>query len=107
MAFFRILLAVMIALGLAMAPVNAALAASKALAMPGMQDCHGKPAKDCPCCDKATCSTDVCGLNCHNLLGTLPVPLRVIAIAGAPDTPADLQKPPDRLQRPPSPPPRS
>ena len=55
MALYRILLAAVIALGLAMAPMSAALAASKALAMPAMDDCHGKPAKDCPCCDKATC----------------------------------------------------
>ena len=107
MALYRILLAASIALGLAMAPMSAALAASKALAMPGMEDCHGRPAKDCPCCDKAICSTELCGLNCHNLLGTLPAPLQVIVVAAAPDKPADPQKPPDRLQRPPPPPPRS
>jgi hypothetical protein len=106
MANYRIILAGLSALAVALAPVASALAAFHVLAMPAMADCHGQATDDPGCCDlKAKCP-DTCGITCCKLIGiisALPVfrepvtvPLRV----------ADPQKPPDWQLRPRPPPPR-
>ncbi len=107
MAFCRLLLAALIALGLSLAPVASALASSQALAKTAMEDCHGKAGKDCPCSDKASCAAQICAFKCYKLLATLSAPLTLLSIPVSPHELAHPQKPPDRLQRPHPPPPRS
>ena len=106
MAYHRLLLAALIALGLALAPGASALASVQGTAAAAM-DCHGTPAKDCPCPDKAKCAIEVCALKCFKLLGALPAPLTLLAATLEPHELAQPQRPPDRSQRPPPPPPRS
>ena len=107
MALYRVVFAGLIALGLALAPIGAALAAGHAMAKPAMEDCHGKPAKNCPCCDTANCSTELCLVKCYKLLGTMPGTPVLLALAIVLDEPADPQEPPNRSLRPHPPPPRS
>lgn len=108
MALCRLLLATLIALGLALAPVASALASGQGLAKAAMEDCHGTPVgKDCPCSDKANCTAQKCAFKCYKLLATLPLPLTLLALSVAPHDLAHAQEPPDRLQRPHPPPPRS
>ena len=114
MALYRILLATVVALGLALAPVGAALAASQMSPKQAKTDCHGKAeqngkiAKHCPCCDtKATCSVDTCGLKCFKLQATLATTPKELAFALLPGLRADPQKPPDWFSGPQLPPPRS
>lgn len=114
MALYRILIAAVVALGLAVAPIGAALAASQMSPKHAKMDCHGKAvqdgkiAKDCPCCDtKATCSGDACGLKCHKLQATLATATQVLAFVLVLGPLADPQKPPDWRSSPQPPPPRS
>jgi hypothetical protein len=104
----RLLLAMLIAVAVALAPVGFTLAASGATAKPAMADCHGKnPVEDHSCCDKAAKCPDSCGVKCCKLMGM------VVALAGVdpprfvpPDT-VQPQKPPDWHLRPRPPPPRA
>ena len=108
MALCRFLLATLIALGLALAPVASALAFGQGLAKPAVEDCHGTPGgKDCPCSDKANCAAQTCAFKCYKLLATLSLPLMLLAIPVAPHELANAHGSPDRLQRPHPPPPRS
>ena len=104
----RLLLAGLIAVAVALAPVGSALAAAGAIAKSAMEDCHGK--KDAgghSCCDKSTKCPDQCGVKCCKLMGmivTLP------GIEPAVFVPPDVihpQKPPDWRTQPRPPPPRS
>jgi hypothetical protein len=104
----RLLLAVLIAVAVALAPVTSGLAASGAMAKPAMEDCHGKkPAEDHSCCDKMSKCPDQCGVKCCKLMGM------IVTISG-PDPlvfldpeAADPLRPPDWRLRPRPPPPRS
>lgn len=108
MAIYRTILAGVIALAIALAPVGAALAASQSLAKAAMADCHGKASKDCQSCDtKAQCPGDACGVKCCKLIGMVAPTSVAIALAVGLDHPVEPQKPPDRLLRPQPPPPRS
>lgn len=114
MPVYRILLAAMVSVALAAAPIGTALAASQMAAKNAKVDCHGKAvqdgkvAKDCQCCDvKATCSGDTCRLKCHKLQATLVMAPKVLAFVFVLGLPPDPQKPPDRLSGPELPPPRS
>lgn len=108
MAIYRTILAGLIALAVALAPIGVALAAGQTQAMPGMEDCQGKASKDCPGCDaKAACPGDACGVKCCKLVGMVALPPRFSPVARSLDRLVDLQKPPDRLPRPQPPPPRS
>src|SRR5687767_10425731 len=104
---YRIVLAALIALAVAMAPVGSALAAAHALANPPMEDCHGKAPNDQSCCDvKAKCA-DSCGIKCCKLMGMIVALALTRAPAPAEFQVADPQRPPDWKLRPRPPPPRS
>jgi hypothetical protein len=108
MAIYRTILAGLVALAVALAPVGVALAANQALAKSTMEDSHSKASKDCQSCDtKAKCSDNACGVKCCKLVGMVALPTSMPPIAVVLDRPADPQKPPDRLLRPQPPPPRS
>jgi hypothetical protein len=105
---YRLLLAALIAVAVAIAPVGVALAAGNALAKAAMEDCHGKKAsKEHSCCDKMGKSPDQCGVKCCKLMGII-VTLSVIdpPLFQSPEAAHPL-RPPDRRLRPPPPPPRS
>src|SRR5262245_60933740 len=104
----RLLLAVLVAVAVAFAPVGSALAGSGAMAKPAMEDCHGKkPAEDHSCCDKMAKCPDQCGVKCCKLMGMI-VALPVIdpPVLVSPEATHPL-KPPDWRLRPRPPPPRS
>ena len=105
---YRLLLAGLIAVAVALAPVGSALAAGGAMAKPAMEDCHGnKASKDHSCCDAMAKCPDQCGVKCCKLMGMI-VALSVIdpPIYTLPEA-AYQQKPPDWRLRPRPPPPRS
>src|SRR5262245_7893391 len=104
----RLLLAILIAVAVALAPVGSALAAADAMAKPAMADCHGKkPVEDHSCCDKMAKCPDQCGVKCCKLMGM------IVALSGidqpiyVPPEAVHPQKPPDWRLRPPPPPPRA
>ena len=75
---YRLLLAGLIALAVAVAPLGSALAAADAMAKPAMEDCHGKKAsEDHSCCDAMAKCPDQCGVKCCKLMGMI-VALAVI-----------------------------
>ena len=70
MVNYRTILAGLIALAVALAPVASALAAGHVLAMPAMADCNGQATDDPGCCDSQTC-----GITCCKLIGMIsPLP---------------------------------
>lgn len=103
----RMMLAALVALAVAVAPVASALAAAQQTAMSAMEDCHGKSANDDACCDKQAACPDTCGATCCKLAGMiapLPVIDKPLAI---PSRLAEIQKPPDWEPSLHPPPPRS
>jgi hypothetical protein len=109
MVLFRLLLAVLIGVAVATAPMAAAIASPKSAEKTAMADCHGKASKPCPHCDnkapKAKCPGD--GSKCCKLTGTLatlPVVLALVTTVPAFPEPDSI---PDRSLRPQIPPPRS
>jgi hypothetical protein len=105
---YRLLLAGLIAVAVALAPVGSALAASNAMAKPAMEDCHGKKASnEHSCCDAMAKCPDHCGVKCCKLMGM------IVALSGidppvlAPPEAIRPQKPPDWRLQPRPPPPRS
>jgi len=107
MVTYRTILAILIALAVAVAPLGAAFAAIHEGAQPAIHDCDGPTPSDMPCCDAKAACPDSCGIACCKLMGmitVLPVfDLTVVVPARAADPP----KPPDWQQRPQPPPPRS
>jgi hypothetical protein len=106
---FRLLLAGLVVVAVAVAPVGAALAAA-ASAHSAVEDCHGKATdQGGSCCDadvKSKCP-DACGIKCCKLMG-------VIATLTAEAEPSyrlpdaiDPRPPPEWRQRPTPPPPRT
>ena len=78
MAVHRFLLALLIAVGVTLAPVGAAMAAltqAQTSSMADMPDCPNKAkqtAKDCGCCEtKAPCQGEFCLAKCFKLSGEI------------------------------------
>ncbi len=104
---YRSLIALLVALAVATAPIGVALAAANASGKIAMHDCHGKKTVDHSCCDKMSSAPDACGFKCCKLIGMIvSLPLLASPRYFLPEA-AEVQKPPDRLPRPPPPPPRS
>lgn len=106
----RSILAVLIVISLAFAPVASALAAGHGGEMAGMEDCHKQtPASaGCQCCDaKLTCPEQVCLLKCFKLLGDVRPATRLVVLVPEPVLLGITEKPPDWASKPPIPPPRS
>ena len=107
MVNYRTILAGLIALAVALAPVASALAAGHVLAMPAMADCNGQATDDPGCCDSQAKCPETCGITCCKLIGMIS-PLPVFDEPGAEsERVADPQKPPDWQLRPRPPPPRT
>jgi len=106
MPLHRTILAVIVALAVAIAPIASGLAVATVSEMPAMVDCHGKSAPDHSCCDKAKCP-DGCGVKCCKLIGVITEMPVVSGVWSAAHVAADPQKPPDWRLRPRPPPPRS
>lgn len=78
LAVHRLLLAVLLAIGVTLAPIGAAMVVAKqaeSAAMADMPDCPSKAkqtSKDCGCCDtKAPCQADFCLVKCFKLNGEI------------------------------------
>ena len=74
----RLILALLIGLSLAVAPVAAAMAGPAMASGMAMEHCDKTPAKkmsqNCDCCDKSNvCRADLCGAQCAQINGYLPV----------------------------------
>jgi hypothetical protein len=107
-SMYRLLLAGLIAMAVAVAPVGSALAASNAMAMSAMEDCHAKKApKEHSCCDTMAKCPDQCGVKCCKLMGMIVALAAIDPPVFAPPEVAYPQKPPDWRLRPRPPPPRS
>jgi hypothetical protein len=110
MGMYRILLAAVIALAVAVAPVAAALASGALQStQSAVDDCHGKAPVPCPDCDskikKDKCPAD--GSQCCKLVGSVAATPRVMLLAGLAEAPLDPTEPLSWLQPPQPPPPRS
>ena len=79
--------------------------------MADMADCHKamKTSGDCPCCDsKAKCPPDAaCMTKCCKVLGAALVTARLTVPPMVHARPAEPEKPPKWVSKPPSPPPRT
>jgi len=105
---YRIVLAALIAVAVAVAPVGSALAAAHVLSKAAMKDCHGKKSsKEHLCCDKMAKCPDTCGIKCCKLMGMIVSLPNLQPWAFLPPEVSDPQKPPDWQLRPRPPPPRS
>jgi hypothetical protein len=111
---YRLLLALLIVLGLALAPVSAAMAMSaqaESMAMTDMPDCPSKAqktSKDCGCCDtKAACQDSICLAKCFKLNGQVVEAAAVIALAENTFLIAPQGRPPDSWPEPRRRPPRT
>jgi hypothetical protein len=107
MVNYRTILAGLIALAVALAPVASALAAGHVLAMAAMQDCHGQATDDPGCCDTKAKCPDTCGVTCCKLVGVISALSVFEEPAAEPVRVADHEKPPDWQLRPRPPPPRT
>jgi hypothetical protein len=108
MVDYRTVLAGLIALAVALAPVASALAAGHALAMPVMEDCHGQPpAPNDRCCDTKAKCPDTCGVTCCKLVGVIAALAVFHEPEVAPARTADPQQPSGLQVRPHPPPPRT
>ena len=76
-----------------------------------MADCHKamKTSGDCPCCDtKAKCPSDAaCMTKCCKVIGAALSPARFTLHPMVHGRPAEPDKPPEWVSKPPSPPPRT
>jgi hypothetical protein len=107
-SMYRLLLAGLIAVAVALAPIGAALAASSAMSKAPMQDCHGKKTiKEHSCCDKMAKTPDQCGIKCCKLIGMVVTLSAIEPPTVPPPEEVQPQKPPDWRLRPRPPPPRS
>lgn len=114
MAVHRLLLALLIAIGVTLAPIGVAMASAKqadSAAMADMPDCPSKTkqtSKDCGCCDtKAPCQADFCLAKCFKLNGAIvksAISLQWSKAAFAAATPS---RPPDSWPEPDARPPRA
>ena len=91
----RLLLALLIAVAVALAPVASALAAGDAMLKQAMEDCHGKKAaEDHSCCDTMAKCPDQCGVKCCKLMGIIVVLAGIDPPVLVPPEVAHPQKPP-------------
>jgi hypothetical protein len=105
---YRLVLAGLIAVAVALAPVGSALAASSATSKAPMEDCHGKKSsKEHSCCDTKAKCPDQCGIKCCKLVGMVVTLPAIDAATVLPPEEVHPQKPPDWRLRPRPPPPRS
>jgi hypothetical protein len=110
MVNYRTVLAGLIALAIALAPVAPALAGAHALAMPAMEDCHGQPqpsSADDGCCDAKAKCPDTCGVTCCKPVGVIGALAEFHEPAVMPELAADPRQPPGWQLRPRPPPPRA
>ena len=114
MVVHRFLLALLIAVGVTLAPVGAALAASaqvESAAMADMPDCPSKAKqafKDCGCCDtKAPCESDLCLAKCFKLNGEVVRGAVLVDRSEAAFVKAAPSRPPDSSPEPQVRPPRT
>ena len=114
MVLHRFLLALLIAIGVTLAPIGAAIAAAKqaeSAAMADMPDCPNKTkqtAKDCGCCDtKAPCQADFCLAKCFKLNGGIAKSAISMQWSDAAFIAAALSRPPDSWPEPQRRPPRA
>lgn len=114
MALHRLLLALLIAASVTLAPVGAAMAASaqtETASMADMPDCPNttkQTSKDCACCDtKVPCQADLCLAKCFKLNGKIAVSARAQLPARATFTATVATRPPDSWPEPDAPPPRA
>jgi hypothetical protein len=110
MVNYRTLLAGLIALAVALAPMASTLAAGHAMAMPAMDDCLGQPqppAADDGCCDTKTKCPNTCGVTCCKLIGVIAASVEFDKLVVAPPRTADPRPPPGWQVRPHPPPPRA
>jgi hypothetical protein len=115
LAVHRILLALLMAVSVALAPIGAAMAASAqadSAAMADMPDCPSKAAKqtskDCGCCDtKAVCQSDFCLAKCFKLNGEIIKSAVLLDLSAAAFVTAVPTRPPDRWPEPRKRPPRA
>lgn len=127
LSLVRSILAMLIALALAAAPLASAWAVmpAKSMASEGTAGAHGAVmdcAKmgmavatgdtdfDCPCCDTKSKCPDMaaCLIKCSvQVIGIMMPAIKLAAVDGRPLRPSELQEPPDWSLRPPAPPPRT
>lgn len=126
LSLMRPILAMLIALSLAFAPVATAWAAAPAKGAAGMTmdgddgaavDCakmgmavtKSGGGSDCPCCDTKSKCPDMttCLVKCGTqVIGVVVPAVKLAALTGRHVRPSDPQEPPDWSLRPPAPPPR-
>ena len=115
MAVHRILLALLMAASVTLAPIGSAMAASAqadSVAMADMPDCPSKAAKqtskDCGCCDtKAPCQSDLCLAKCFKLNGEIIKSAVLLDLSEAAFVTTVPARPPDGWPEPRKPPPRT
>lgn len=114
LALHRLLLALLIAAGVALAPVGAAMAAlaqAQTADMADMPDCPSttkQTAKDCGCCDtKAPCQADFCLAKCFKLNGEIADSAGAQRWEKPAFTATVPARPPDSWPEPDAPPPRA
>lgn len=108
MVDYRTVLAGLIALAVALAPVASAFAAAQVPAMPAMEDCHGQPAAaDEGCCDTKTQCPYMYGVTCCKLVGVIAALAVFHEPVIAPARAFDSQQRPGLQVRPHPPPPRT
>ena len=111
MRSIRFILALLIGLSLALAPVSAAMAGPAMSSGKAMEHCDKTPAKKitqhCDCCEKSNiCRADNCGAQCAKINGYLPAAAKFVVAVGQ-----DFPRPSPvgvihRSWPPPAPPPR-
>lgn len=114
MAAHRFLLALLIAVGVTLAPVGAAMAALTHAQTPGMADMPDCPSKakqtskDCACCDtKAPCQGEFCLAKCFKLNGEIVQSALSFQWSEAAFVGAAPARPPDSWPEPEARPPRT
>lgn len=114
MAVHRFLLALVLAVGVTLAPIGAAMAAlaqTQAASMADMPDCPSKAkqtSKDCGCCDtKAPCQSDFCLAKCFKLNGEIVKSAISFQWSEAAFVGAAPARPPDSWPEPEARPPRA
>ena len=114
MAVHRFLFALLIAVGVALAPVGAAMAAltqAQTSSMADMPDCSSKAnqtSKDCGCCDtEAPCQSDLCLAKAFKLNGEIVKSAISFQWSEAAFVGAASARPPDSWPEPEARPPRT
>jgi len=114
LAVRRFLLALLVAVGVTLAPVGAAMAAlaqAQTSSMADMPDCPSRAkqtTKDCGCCDtKAPCQGEFCLAKCFKLSGEITKSAILLDWSKAAFVAAAPSRPPDSWPEPEARPPRT